>query len=154
MIAIRRANISILSNWVGAFVPAELKDVYYVYPLRNQDPAPKDALLFLDCSSLVSAFLSLRLLITETCSRGSVVARLRSQNGLGQNGFSCQESHSWFSFSGDLLTMYLEVGRGDPSFLLSVFIIYFPIISFPSLLDVSGFPKPVLFKNKHEPESP
>ena len=40
---------------------------------------------------------------TETCSRTSIVARLRSQKWLRPKWlFLCQESHSWFSFSGDL----------------------------------------------------
>ena len=44
--------------------------------------------LFSDCSSLVSASPPL---ITEACSRASIVARLRSQNRLGENGYSCRE---------------------------------------------------------------
>ena len=55
------------------------------------------------------SFVPLRSLISETCSRASIAARLRSQNGLGQNGFSCQESHSWFSFSGDPRTYLLTL---------------------------------------------
>ena len=44
--------------------------------------------LLFDCLFSVLAFLcSLRSPITETCSRTSTVARLRSQNGLGRNGF-------------------------------------------------------------------
>ena len=38
------------------------------------------------------SFLLLRSLITETCSRASIMARLRSQNGFSQ------ESHAWFFF--------------------------------------------------------
>ena len=47
-------------------------------------------LLYLDCISFVPAFplLSLRSVITETCSRASIMAGLRSQNGLDQNGLS------------------------------------------------------------------
>lgn len=44
----------------------------------------------------------LRSFITETCSRISTVAGSRSQNGLGQKWLLlCQESHAWFSLSGD-----------------------------------------------------
>ena len=43
-------------------------------------------------------------LITETCSRASVLDRLRSPNGLGQKWLLLyQESHTCFSFSGDTL---------------------------------------------------
>ena len=36
----------------------------------------------------------------------SIVARLRSQNGLGQKWILlCQESHAWFSFSRDFPTL-------------------------------------------------
>ena len=36
------------------------------------------------------------------------MAKLRSQNGLGQNWLLlCQESHTWFSFSGDPLPYVL-----------------------------------------------
>ena len=65
-----------------------LKDELLRISFKKSGPCPKTALLFLDCSSLVSAFPPLRSLITETCSRASIVARLISQNGLGQNGFS------------------------------------------------------------------
>ena len=48
---------------------------------------------------------SLRKLITETCSRVSIVARLTSQNGLGQKWLLlCQESHA---ASFPLETLYL-----------------------------------------------
>ena len=40
------------------------------------------------CPSFLQSFLPLRSLITETCLRASIVARLRSQNVLDQNGFS------------------------------------------------------------------
>ena len=45
----------------------------------------------------------LRSFIIETCSRTSIVARSRSQNGLDQKMafFLCQESHAWFSLSED-----------------------------------------------------
>ena len=50
--------------------------------------------------------LPLRELNTETCSRTSTVAKVRSQNGLGQKGLLlCQESHAWFSFSRDSPTL-------------------------------------------------
>ena len=58
-------------------------------------------LLFLDCFYFFCScipLLPLRTLVTETCSRASIMARLRSQNSLGQNGL-CQESHAWLSFS-------------------------------------------------------
>ena len=49
---------SLWFSFVGGFISSEeLKDNFYVYSLRNQEPGrrPKAALLFLDCSSLVSA---------------------------------------------------------------------------------------------------
>ena len=52
--------------------------------------------LFLPDSSLF--FGSLKLIITETFSRTSTVARLRSQNALGQNGFSCVKKTIYGSF--------------------------------------------------------
>ena len=62
-------------------------------------------LLLHDNSCLfLHSFVLLRSLITETCPRTSIVGRLRSQNGLGQKWLLfCQESHTWFSFSGDPL---------------------------------------------------
>ena len=51
-------------------------------------------------------------LITETCSRASVLARLRSQNSLGQKWFLLyQESHTCFSFSGDTLPYLITSPR-------------------------------------------
>ena len=56
------------------------------------------------------SFVPLRSLITENCSRASTVARLRSQNGLGQKWLLlCQESHSWVSFSWDPLSYLLTI---------------------------------------------
>ena len=52
--------------------------------------------LLLPDSSLF--FGSLNLIITGTRSRTSTVARLRSQNGLGQNGFSCVQKTIYGSF--------------------------------------------------------
>ena len=39
-------------------------------------------------SLFLYSFVSLRSFITKTCSRASIITRLRSQNGIGQNGFS------------------------------------------------------------------
>ena len=60
-------------------------------------------LLLPDSSCLfLPSFVPLRSLITETCSSSSTVAKIRSQNGLGQKCLPlCQESHAWFSFSRD-----------------------------------------------------
>ena len=42
-------------------------------------------------------FILLKIIIAETCSRTSIVARLRSQSGLGQKWLLLrQESHAWF----------------------------------------------------------
>ena len=38
--------------------------------------------------TILYSFVPLRSLVTETWSRASIMGRLRSQNGLGQNGFS------------------------------------------------------------------
>ena len=59
----------------------------YVYPLKRN----WDSVLSLNCYFLIfplflCSLTSLK--ITETCSRASFVARLRSQNGLGQNCFT------------------------------------------------------------------
>ena len=52
----------------------------------------------------------LRSLITETCSRASTAARLRSQNGLGQKWLHlCRENHTWFSFSEDPYFICLQL---------------------------------------------
>ena len=49
-------------------------------------------------------------LMTETYSRASTVARLRSQNDLDQKWLlSCLESRVWFSFSGDALPSLLPL---------------------------------------------
>ena len=69
--------------WVGTLLPAEHKDILLYISLEEPGPCPKAVLLFLDCSSLVSAFPPSRSLITETCSRASIAARLRSEDGLG-----------------------------------------------------------------------
>ena len=62
-----------------------------------------------DTGLFLHSFVTLRQLITETCSRVSIVARLRSQNGLGQKWLLlCQESHAWFSFSGESLPYLLK----------------------------------------------
>ena len=75
-------------------------------------------LLLLPANSCVflHSFVPLRSLITETCSRASIVPRLRSQNGLGQKQLLlCQESRASFSFSRDphpppyLLTLGVRV---------------------------------------------
>ena len=51
--------------------------------------------VLLDSSLLLPSFVSLRLLITETCKRTKIVPRLRSHNGLGQKWFLlCQQSHA------------------------------------------------------------
>ena len=61
---------------------------------------PDNSCLFLHSS------VALRLLIIETSSRMSIVAKLRSQNGSDQKWFLlCQENHAWFSFSRDFLTL-------------------------------------------------
>ena len=57
---------------------------------------PDDSCLFLH------SFVPLRSLITEICSKASIVARLRSPNGLGQKWLLFRQgSHDWFSFSRD-----------------------------------------------------
>ena len=63
---------------------------------------------YFSCLIVSAFFVLLRSLITKTCSRASIVARLRSQNGLGQKWLLCQESHVWFSFSGDLYRFCLH----------------------------------------------
>ena len=71
-------------------------------------------LLLLDSSLLLPSFVSLRSLITETRKRTNTVPRLRSQNGLGQKWFLlCQQSHAWFSFSGMLYPVCLQLGHLD-----------------------------------------
>ena len=68
-------------------------------------------LLFLlldDNCIFLHSFVPWRSLITETCSRTSIITMLRPQNGLGQKWlFLCQESHAWFSFSTDPLPSLL-----------------------------------------------
>ena len=76
---------------VVASVPAELKDCIRFLCISLEEELRLlfiAELLFLDCFSFVPAFPYLRSLITESCSRSSIVARLRSQNDLVQNGFS------------------------------------------------------------------
>ena len=74
-----RVNIIIPSStWLGAFVPAELKDCIRLLCLSQEEELFCAELLIHDSFPL----LPLRSVITETCSRASVVARLRLQNGL------------------------------------------------------------------------
>lgn len=56
--------------------------------LEDPGPGPKSALLRFDGSSLIPEFLPFRVLLSEICSRTSNDSRLRTQSGLGQNGFS------------------------------------------------------------------
>ena len=82
----------------------------YVHPLRrNQDLFyPIVSWLFFLCSCILS--LPLRSLITETWLRASTVARLRPQTDLGPQWLLLrQESHTWFSFSGDPLPYLLTI---------------------------------------------
>ena len=61
------------------------------------------------------SFVRLRSVITESCSRASTVARLRSQNGLSEKWLIlCQESHEWFCFSGDPAPYLLKPGQESP----------------------------------------
>ena len=79
---------------------------YYVYPSRRSwDSVLLLSYCFLpDFPLFLHPLTSLTIMNYEACSRASIVARLRSQNGLGQKWLLlCQESHVWFSFSGDPL---------------------------------------------------
>ena len=60
-------------------------------------------LLLLYLPITVCSLVPHKIIITETCSKATIVTRLRLQNGLGQNNLN-QESHSWFSFCRELLT--------------------------------------------------
>ena len=77
------------STWVGTLVAAELKDILLCISLAEELGLCFNCwtivfwLLFL-CSCI--PLFPLRSLIKKTCSRASTVARLRSQNGLDQNG--------------------------------------------------------------------
>ena len=80
---------------MGGWVPVELKCKYQIVMYISWGGTIDRTLFYL--WTVVSWLLFLcscillfpwRSLITETCSRASIVARLRSQNGLGQNGFS------------------------------------------------------------------
>ena len=68
---------------------------------------PDNSPLFLHC------FVPLRPLITENCSRAStVVAKLKSQNGLGQKWFLWYQKEPWRGlFSWDVLSYLLIVKR-------------------------------------------
>ena len=64
------------------------------------------------------SFVPLRLFTTKICSRSSIVAKLRSQSGLGQWWLLLyQKSHAWFSLSGDplsyLVTKGVQMERGE-----------------------------------------
>ena len=66
------------------------------------------------CSTAFSLFLhsfvSLRSFITKTCSRASIIPRLRSQNSIGQNGFSpVKKAMGGLFFSKDHLSYLLTV---------------------------------------------
>ncbi|CAI9172839.1 unnamed protein product [Rangifer tarandus platyrhynchus] len=77
------------STWVRALVPAELRDHIRLCTSLEEElgfcfiTAP----LF-DCLFSVLSSVPLKALIPGTCSRVSIVARLRSQNGLSQNELS------------------------------------------------------------------
>ena len=96
------------SAWVGAWDPVDLKDMLCM-SLVEPGPWSKLTLLFLDCSSLVSAFPPLKSFITLTYSRASIVFRLRSQKRLRPKWILfCQESHFWFPSSGEVPRRHLS----------------------------------------------
>ena len=65
-------------------------------------------LLLLYLLITVCSFVLHKIIIIETCSKATIVTRLRLQNGLGQNNLS-QEGHSWFSFCRELLTYLFRI---------------------------------------------
>ena len=65
-------------------------------------------LLLLHSLITICSFVPHKIITTETCSKATIVSRLRLQNGLGQNNLS-QESHSWFSFCRELLTYLFRI---------------------------------------------
>ena len=57
----------------------------------------------------------LRSFVTKTCSKTSIRARFRSQTGLGQKWLLlCRESHAWFSFNVDPLTLSSYIATASP----------------------------------------
>ena len=86
LVKVRRVNNVIASStWGGALGPAELKGVF----LCGSPSGETRTLCCLTATSLFFHFLvPFRSVITEIYSRASIVAKLRSQNGLEQDGFS------------------------------------------------------------------
>ena len=91
LIKVRRVNSIIASStWGGALGPAELKGfiIMFIPFRRNWDPALSLHDCLTDISLFFHFFVPFRSIITKIYSRASIVAKLRSQNGLEQNGFS------------------------------------------------------------------
>lgn len=88
---------------VGGLGSCKSRRCYYTHPLRRNQDSTLSLHCYLTAFSLfLPSFIYLSSLITETCSRASIVARLRSQNGLGQNNFSCvKKARSSFLFCWD-----------------------------------------------------
>ena len=83
MIEVWRVNIIFPpSNWEGALVLVDLKGII---PLRNQDPAPTVAVLFLDCSSLVSAFPQVALVVKNPPASAGDIRDVGLSLGLGRS---------------------------------------------------------------------
>ena len=60
-----------------------------------------------------------KMLNLENCSKASLVARLRLENGLSQKWFLlCQESHAWFSSSCPICLQYVAILKKKKSMYL------------------------------------
>ena len=104
---------------VGAFIPEEqFRYVSNCYSSLEEELGPFLSLnyCFLTAFPLfLHSFVRLRSVITESCSRASTVAMIRSQNGLSEKRLIlCQESHEWFCFSGDPAPYLLKPGQESP----------------------------------------
>ena len=79
----KKKKKSSISSMGGVVLQKDSKVLLGIF-VEEPGPCPKATLSFLGCTSLVSAFSPLRSLIVEGCLRASIVARLRTQTGLGQ----------------------------------------------------------------------
>ena len=90
LIEVRRVNIIIPSfTWMGALIPAELKDIILLYISLEEELKLlyHCTIAWLPFLYFCFPFVPLRSLITETCLRANIAARRGLWNGLGPNGF-------------------------------------------------------------------
>lgn len=97
------------SPWLGALVPAELKGTLLPDSVQEELRLSFITELLCDCPFSVPASLGFLTIMDHwVCPRANTVVKVRSQSGLGQDGFSRQGIHACVSFSRDPLSYLLK----------------------------------------------